>query len=271
MKFFSVPADRVEMIERLIVIQRLPLKQRRGLIKGLESEGYTVDFVRDHYRARSATATYEIPERRCPACNKSQVLSAFLTMRDVEHPWCQSCRHADRVGAERARAERDYYASKGDYDIKANEQCGNPECPNGYVIPLRKLRQGAKFCSRQCYEAVVRGPARYCRRPGCGQRLDHDHAEYCNKECRRLALYTKKCGYSQCNTMILERRAHCSEKCRIEAWKESGHFKDMSEKGNESQFDYKAVHGVVPKYEKRRDAVSENNRTNPPRKRKATR
>src|SRR5438445_13319531 len=89
----------------------------------MEADGYTVDFVRGKYYARSASHTYQTPERRCPHCRKVQILAAFLTMRDVEHPWCQTCRHYFPVEAERARAERDYYADRGDYDIRANERC----------------------------------------------------------------------------------------------------------------------------------------------------
>src|SRR5260370_13566986 len=137
MRFLSVPAHEQPMIERLLELHRKPLKDRRGFIKSLEADGYTISFVRGRYYARSSSHTFQTPERRCPHCNKVQLLTAFLTLRDIEHPWCQRCRHFYPIEAERARVERDYYAEKGDYDIKANERCGNPEC--GGTIPSRQL------------------------------------------------------------------------------------------------------------------------------------
>lgn len=155
MKFFSVPTDQQAMIERLVNLHRMPLKQRKGLIKALETDGYTVSFLQGTYYVHTSVVTYQTPKRRCPHCKKVQLLVAFLTIRDVEHPWCQTCRHTHPVEAERARAERDYYAKKGRYDIKANEQCANTTCPNDRIIPPDKLRKGATFCSRACYKASI--------------------------------------------------------------------------------------------------------------------
>lgn len=267
MKLFTVIDDHQRaIIEQLIEIQRKPLKERRGLIKGLERDGYIIDFIGGRYQARSEGMVYRIPLKRCPSCRKRKSLDVFLTLRDVEHPWCQSCRHGNPEGAEKARAERDYHVEKGTYDPGAGNRCQNPECPNGGVIPHEKLKFDPKFCSRECWEIVVCGPKRFCA--GCGKTISKKIiGDYCSRDCQRKHTY-KSCGNPDCDAIVPPSRKYCSKDCAVAALKQQGHFKAISEKGNESQFLYKKEHGEVPGYAERSRAVAESNRENPRRKQK---
>lgn len=267
MRLFTVIDDHQRVIiEQLIEIQRRPLKERRGLIKVLERDGYTIDFIGGRYQARSEGIVYRIPLKRCPSCRKRKSLDVFLTLRDVEHPWCQGCRHEHPVEAERARAERDYHVEKGTYDPLSSQRCQNPECSNGGVIPHEKLRFGAKFCSRACWEMVACGPRRFCA--GCGKAISKKiSGDYCSAECRKKHTY-KTCANPDCSAMIPPSRKYCSRDCAVAALQQQGHFKAISEKGNESQFLYKKEHGEVPGYAERSRAVAESNSVNPRRKAK---
>ena len=267
MKLFTVIHEHQRVIiERLIELQRKPLKERRGLIKSLESDGYTVRSVGGSYQAQSEGMLYRIPLKRCPSCRKRKSLAAFLTLRDIEHPWCQGCRHEHPVEAERARAERDYCVEQGTYDPGVNQRCQNPACPNGGVIPPEKLRYDPMFCSRDCWRAVRSGPARLCK--GCGAVLAKGIiGEYHSTECRKAHTY-KPCANPNCETPVPPAKKYCSNDCKYVAMKEQGAFKAMSEKGNESQFVYKQTTGEVPGYAERSRAVAESNRINP-RRRKA--
>jgi hypothetical protein len=60
----------------------------------------------------------------------------------------------------------------------------------------------------------------------------------------------------------------CSKTCVTEKRKILGTFRVMGQKGNNTQKTYKEKYGVIPQYEKRRDAVTYSNTINPRRKRK---
>ncbi len=264
MKLFTVIDDHHRaIIERLIELQRKPLKERRGLMKALESDGYSIDCIGGVYQARSEGVLYRIPLKRCPHCRKRQSLAHFLTLRDVEHPWCQGCRHEHPREAESARAERDYHVSQGTYNPGIGLQCQNPECPNGGSIPPEKLKYDPKFCSRECWRAVTSGAPRCCK--GCGTLLLKEHEEWCSRACLKEHTY-KSCANPECAKMVPPYRKCCSNACKVAVLKQRGHYKAISEKGNESQFVYKVENGEVPGYQKRSRAVSESNHVNPRRK-----
>jgi hypothetical protein len=266
--FTVINENQRAIIERLIEMQRKPLKERRGLIKSLESEGYIVSSVGGRYQAASEEYVYRVPLKRCPACQKRKSLAEFLTLRDVEHPWCLGCRHGNPGGAMQAQLERDYYVSQGTYNPGVGQKCQNPECPNDGVIPSEKARFDPMFCSRECWRAVRSGPARFCK--GCGTLLPKAiTGEYHSRECAKKHTY-KFCGNPDCpeQKRIPPHRKYCSKGCATQAQKQQGYFRYIGEKGNESQFVYKQTTGEVPGYAKRRDAVAESNRVNP-RRRKA--
>ncbi len=267
MKLFTVINEQERaVIERLLEIQRKPLKERRGLIKALERDGYTVDFIGGRYQARAEGVLYRIPLKRCPSCRKRKQLGAFLTLRDVEHPWCQGCRHAHPVEAERARAERDYHVERGTYDVGMESRCQNPECPHGGVIPQSKMKYDPKFCSRECWESVTCGERRPC--VGCGKPISKTIlGDYCSVECRKKSTY-KQCANPECTAMVPPYKKYHDMACKIDHHTKIGHFKAMSEKGNESQFITLKTTGQVPGYERRSRAVAESNSVNPRRKAK---
>ncbi len=61
----------------------------------------------------------------------------------------------------------------------------------------------------------------------------------------------------------------CSREHATVWLKEQGHYKRIGKLGNEIQSQVKQATGHVPKYEKRRNAVSESNREHPRRKKRA--
>lgn len=84
---------------------------------------------------------------------------------------------------------------------------------------------------------------------------------FCQLESCRQAIDPKKLVKSP-------HRKFCCQEHHIEWRKQHGLYAAMGALGNESQANVKRETGKIPHYEKRAQAVSLNNRTNPPRRKK---
>src|SRR5579885_155871 len=270
MKLYSVPSEQAALVERLLEISRTPYPQRRGLIAALEREGYSVALTPQGPVARSGSAEYRLPRILCPSCGKLRGLAEFMTLRGVEHPWCDTCRQNDYQGAERARAERDEIWKRGETPVRANMRCANPACPNDGIIPPEKLKHHPKYCSEACRWAV-RGTDRRCRDCGAalapGQR--RTRCESCHERVQqaRAANTARPCANPSCpeQRQVRPPRKYCCVGCADAHRIASGFFKQMSEKDNERAHDIKEASGQIAHYANRSRRVAESNRLAPPR------
>lgn len=128
------------------------------MLAQMAEAGWVVSFVNGCYEAsKPPTERYTIPPRKCMGpCGKWKRLDTFVSSRGVEHPWCRSCRHTHPIEAERARSSlATAVAARRNVDaLLGIVHCANPACPHDGIIPLRQLRRGATFCSRECRMAV---------------------------------------------------------------------------------------------------------------------
>ncbi len=212
-----------------------------------------------------------VPSRRCPRCGHERALDAFLSRRQVEHPWCEQCRRTFPVEAEHARAGRDARLKRGNPEAVltgALPRCANPACPSGGVIPPEKVRKGQRFCSKHCLRMVRSGPERPCERMGCPNLLRKGQAHYCSSACRRAATY-HPCQNPTCpiDRLLPPGRMYCSRACCVAHGMATGRFHRMSAQGNAVQQEILSHTGHPPHYERRAEAVRRNNASTPPRRR----
>jgi len=121
-------------------------RERLGLLVALESQGFTVRYVRGSYEAQREGAHYRVPSRRCPRCGHVRGLWAFVSRRRVEHPWCERCRRAFPHEAEQARAARDARLSRGNPQAvlaAALPRCANPRAQAGGRSHRRRSEKGS--------------------------------------------------------------------------------------------------------------------------------
>lgn len=89
MRFYSVPASDILVVEALVAIARAPsYKERRAQMAALEAQGYAVLLTPSGPVARSGSQEYRLPRVLCPACRQVKAFDSFLSIRGVEHPWC---------------------------------------------------------------------------------------------------------------------------------------------------------------------------------------
>ena len=129
---------------------------------------------------------------------------------------------------------------------------------------------------------------RRCENPKCGVKLPKRHKKYCDRVCRQVhddilkqerrhQIFCAFCG-NEIDTMrespsYWERfeRHFCDGICNDGYQRQSGHYQEMSKKGNASMQAYKADHGKVHNHKERSEVVSKNNREKPPKAKHFTR
>jgi hypothetical protein len=128
-----------------------------------------------------------------------------------------------------------------------NKRCENPLC--GAKLPLKKAKQGAKYCDTHC-------------------RLEHQRI--LGMESRPAEIHCANCDAlldpESRSPSDWERseRFFCNQMCADEYRRTHGIYKAMSQKGNQEIKEYRRKHGKPHAYAVRSRAVSENNRKRPP-------
>lgn len=128
-----------------------------------------------------------------------------------------------------------------------NKRCENPMC--GAKLPMKKAKRGAKYCDAKCrleHQRILgmeRRPAEI-RCANCDAPLDPESRSPSDWE--------------------RSERFFCNTICADEYRRKHGLYKAMSMQGNQEIKEYKEKHGRPHAYERRKQAVSENNKKAPP-------